>query len=139
MQKWFLSCRLGIIGNGVTEPSRSEPTSAPHSIILQTFKNMKFSQVIVLKLNLFKINLTINYSIFQFINHHRLTWDYSPTIRKSVLFFPNNLGYRTSIAKRLKTVVQNGITGQNNAYKLIFDANATKEKETFDSMSHRDF
>ena len=87
----------------------------------------------------FELVMTTYDVILNLINHHRLTWDYSPTIRKSVLFFPNNLGYRTSIAKRLKTVVQNGITGQNNAYKLIFDANATKEKRTFDSMSHRDF
>ena len=56
------------------------------------------------------------------------------------------------MAKRLKIFVQNGITGQNNGYKLINGANAsnasnasnaisnaTKEKRTFDSMSHRDF
>ena len=73
------------------------------------------------------------------INHHRRIREYIPFFEKSIEFFKNNLGYRTSIAKRLKTVVQNGVTGQNNAYKLIYDANATKEKMTFDSMSHRDF
>ena len=47
-------------------------------------------------------------------------------VQRILEFFKNNFGYRTSMAKRLKTVVQNGITGQNNAYKLIYDANATK-------------
>ena len=50
--KWCHFFPSGIIGNGVTEPSRNEPTSARRSIILQTFKNMKFSQVYIFKLML---------------------------------------------------------------------------------------
>ena len=52
-------------------------------------------------------------------NHHRRIRDICPFFEKSIEFFKNNLGYRTSIVKRLKTVVWNQIFSLETKKKIF--------------------